>query len=103
MSAWLAPFSLRVAMENCPHQYVLCSSGPEADTAIAEAGKWLAAEGAICVPLPIERPYHTPFFAPAFPFEKAYYERIGVHPPQIEVYSCSTTEPFPREPAVYSA
>lgn len=92
------PDSLRVAMENCPSQYVLCASGPETDTAIVEAEKWLAAEGAICVPLPIQRPYHTPFFEPAFPFEKAYYEEVGVHPPEIEVYSCSTTEPFPSEP-----
>jgi malonyl CoA-acyl carrier protein transacylase/phosphopantetheinyl transferase len=92
------PDSLRVAMENCPRQYVLCASGPETDTAIVEAEKWLAAEGAICVPLPIRRPYHTPFFEPAFPFEKAYYEQVGVQPPEIEVYSCSTTEPFPSEP-----
>lgn len=93
------PDSLRVAMENCPRQYVLCASGPQTDTAIVEAEKWLAAEGAICVPLPIQRPYHTSFFEPAFPFEKAYYEEVGVHPPEIEVYSCSTTEPFPSEPA----
>ena len=92
------PGALEVAMENCPRQYVLCASGPGTDAAMAEAEKWLASEGAICVPLPIQRPYHTPFFEPAFPFEKAYYEKIGVHPPEIEVYSCSTTEPFPREP-----
>jgi malonyl CoA-acyl carrier protein transacylase/phosphopantetheinyl transferase len=92
------PDSLRVAMVNCPHQYVLCASGPEEDPAIEEAERWLAAEGGVCVPLPIRRPYHTPFFEPAFPFEKAYYETIGVHPPEIEAYSCSTTEPFPSEP-----
>lgn len=92
------PDSLRVAMENCPHQYVLCSSGPRADDTIAQAQKWLASEGAICSPLPIRRPYHTPFFEPAFPLEKAYFEEVGVHPPEIEVYSCSTTEPFPSEP-----
>jgi len=100
IDALLARFSdsLRVAMENCPHQYVLCASGPEADEVIAEAGRSLAAEGAICSPLPIRRPYHTPFFEPAFPLEKAYYEQVGVHPPQIEVYSCATTERFPAEP-----
>jgi malonyl CoA-acyl carrier protein transacylase/phosphopantetheinyl transferase len=92
------PDSLRVAMVNCPHQYVLCASGPDTDAAITEAERWLAAEGAVCAPLPIRRPYHTPFFEPAFPFEKAYYEEVGVHPPEIEVYSCSTTEPFPSEP-----
>ena len=92
------PDSLRVAMENCPHQYVLCASGPGMDDVIAEAQGLLAAEGAICSLLPIRRPYHTHFFEPAFPLEKAYFEDVGVHPPRIEVYSCSTTEPFPSEP-----
>jgi len=93
------PDSLRVAMENCPHQYVLCASGPGMDEVIAEAGAALAAEGAICSPLPIQRPYHTAFFEPAFPLEKAYYEEVGVHPPQIDVYSCATTDLFPSDPA----
>jgi malonyl CoA-acyl carrier protein transacylase/phosphopantetheinyl transferase len=92
------PDSLRLAMENCPHQYVLCASGPGMDEVIAEAERSLAAEGAICSPLPIRRPYHTSFFEPAFPLEKAYYEEVGVHPPQIQVYSCATTETFPAEP-----
>lgn len=92
------PDTLRVAMENCPHQYVLCASGPGMDEVIAEAGKALAAEGAICSPLPIQRPYHTQFFEPAFPLEKAYYEEVGVHPPRIDVYSCSTTDLFPTDP-----
>jgi malonyl CoA-acyl carrier protein transacylase/phosphopantetheinyl transferase len=92
------PGSLQVAMENCPRQYVLCASGPETDAAMREAERWLASEGAICVPLPIQRPYHTSFFEPAFPLERAYYEKIGVHPPEIEVYSCSTAERFPTEP-----
>jgi malonyl CoA-acyl carrier protein transacylase/phosphopantetheinyl transferase len=92
------PDALRVAMENCPHQYVLCSSGPRMDEVISEAERWLSGEGAICSLLPIGRPYHTSFFEPAFPLEKAYYEEVGVHPPQIEVYSCITTEPFPAEP-----
>ncbi len=94
----LFPDSLRLAMENCPHQYVLCASGPGMDEVIAEAERSLAAEGAICSPLPIRRPYHTSFFEPAFPLEKAYYEEVGVHPPQIPVYSCATTEAFPAEP-----
>jgi malonyl CoA-acyl carrier protein transacylase/phosphopantetheinyl transferase len=92
------PDALRVAMENCPHQYVLCSSGPRMDEVIVEAERWLSSEGAICSRLPIRRPYHTTFFEPAFPLEKAYYEAVGVHPPQIPVYSCVTTEPFPAEP-----
>ena len=92
------PDALRVAMENCPHQYVLCASGPRMDEVIAEAERWLSGEGAICSPLPIGRPYHTSFFEPAFPLEKAYYEEVGVHPPQIQVYSCVTTELFPAEP-----
>jgi len=92
------PEALRVAMENCPHQYVLCASGPDMEDVIAEAAKSLSAEGAICSLLPIRRPYHTSFFEPAFPLEKAYYEEVGVHPPEIEVYSCATTEPFPAEP-----
>jgi len=92
------PDSLRLAMENCPHQYVLCASGPKMDEVVAEAEKALSSEGAICSLLPIRRPYHTSFFEPAFPLEKAYYEQVGVHPPWIPVYSCSTTEVFPEEP-----
>jgi malonyl CoA-acyl carrier protein transacylase/phosphopantetheinyl transferase len=93
------PDSLRVAMENCPHQYVLCAAGSGMDEVIADAGRSLSAEGGICSPLPIRRPYHTPFFEPAFALEKAYYEEVGVHPPQIDVYSCATTDLFPTEPA----
>jgi malonyl CoA-acyl carrier protein transacylase/phosphopantetheinyl transferase (holo-ACP synthase) len=92
------PDTLRVAMENCPHQYVLCGSGPRMDEAIAEAGEWLANEGAICTPLPIRRPFHTDFFESSFPIAKAHYEEVGVHPQSIEVYSCATTEPFPDDP-----
>jgi hypothetical protein len=66
------------------------------DEAIAEAGEWLATEGAICTPLPIRRPFHTDFFESSFPIAKAHYEEVGVHPQTIEVYSCGTTERFPR-------
>ena len=47
------PDELRVAMENRPHQYVLCSSGPRMDEVIVEAEKWLSGEGAICTRLRI--------------------------------------------------
>jgi malonyl CoA-acyl carrier protein transacylase/phosphopantetheinyl transferase len=92
------PDTLRVAMENCPHQFVLCASGPRMDEAMAEAQRWLSEEGALCSPLPIGRPYHTGFFEPAYPLQKANIDRVGVHPARLEVYSCSTTEPFPPEP-----
>jgi len=92
------PDMLRIAMENCPHQYILAAGGPEMDAVIAEADRFLTNEGAICARLPIERPYHTSFFEPAYPLERAYYEGMGVRPPRIQTYSCSTTEPFPEDP-----
>ena len=93
------PDALQIAMENCPHQYVLCAAGPEMDRVIADAEKQLTAEGALCAPLPIRRPYHTSFFEPAFALERAYTEKMGMHPPQIEVYSCSTADRFPDDPS----
>lgn len=91
------PDHLDVAMENCPLQFILCAVGPDQDAIIDEVERHLAGEGALCARLPIRRPYHTRFFEPAFPYEKAYVEKMGVHPPRLEVWSCATTEPFPPE------
>lgn len=93
------PEALRIAMENCPHQYVLCAAGNEMEAVILDAEEALTREGAICYRLPIARPYHTDFFMPAFQLAQAFWQKsVSVHPPQIEIYSCSSTEPYPDDP-----
>lgn len=87
--------TLCIAMENCPHQYVLCAAGKKMESAIARAEELLVNQGGICSRLPISRPYHTPFFEPAFPLQREFLEKVGVHPPEIDIYSCTSTDCFP--------
>jgi acyl transferase domain-containing protein/phosphopantetheinyl transferase len=86
--------SLFVAMENCPHQCILC--GPQ-EVAKATAAQ-LSREGAICSLLPFNRPYHTPLFAPASRLLRDFFNKLTIISPKIEMYSCATARPYPIEP-----
>ncbi|GIX45859.1 MAG: hypothetical protein KatS3mg131_0070 [Candidatus Tectimicrobiota bacterium] len=84
-----------VAMDNCPHQVVLC--GPEA--AIVHAQEALQRQGALCRLLPFHRAYHTPLFQPVCEQLVHFFERLRLGPPHIPLYSCATAQPYPAEPA----
>lgn len=84
---------LLMAIENCPHQYVLCAVPRVAENVTAE----LAAKGAIVYPLPFNRPYHTAWFESTLDGLRELFERHSVHPPQIDIYSCATADRFPED------
>jgi len=85
---------IEVAMDNCPHQVILC--GPR--DVMATARERLQKSGAICTMLPYHRAYHTPRYQPVSDefFELFQgWEFIG---PPIPVYSCATAQPYPADP-----
>ena len=86
---------VQVAMDNCSNQIVLY--GSVADIAFVQEG--LTALGAICMPLPFDRGYHTPAFAEVSEAFEKYYEGIGLERPQVPLYSCASVDLFPDDPA----
>jgi len=82
-----------VAMDNCPHQVVLCAA-PEVVEPIM---KGLSAQGAIVGQLEFDRPYHTPWFEPALDGLRELFDTYGVHAPRVETWSCLTAQPFPKD------
>ena len=86
---------VQVAMDNCSNQIVLY--GSVADIAFVQEG--LTALGAICMPLPFDRGYHTPAFAEVSAAFEKYYEGIGLERPQVPLYSCASVDLFPDDPA----
>jgi acyl transferase domain-containing protein len=83
--------ALVVAMDNCPNQVVLC--GERVDVEAARAV--LEEEGALCMELPFDRAYHTPWYlgicreleATVPPYDDLAFA--------VPVYSTTTTEPLP--------
>lgn len=86
---------LYLAMDNCPHQIVLCGT----DQTVAGATEHLRAKGAICTPLPFKRAYHTPMFEPFCERLREFMQGLKIIAPEIEMYSCTTAQPYPRDPA----
>jgi acyl transferase domain-containing protein/phosphopantetheinyl transferase (holo-ACP synthase) len=84
---------LHVALENCPNQTVLFGRIEQAEAAISRLTK----AGAVCLPLPFDRAYHTPLLQGLAPAVRKLYDELDVGPGRVPVYSCTTTEPFPEE------
>lgn len=85
---------LELAMDNCPHQLVLC--GQEED--ISSARSELERGGAVCQPLPFGRAYHTARFADFADGIGEFLAGLPLGPPQMDVYSCTTAAPYPKDP-----
>lgn len=85
---------VQVAMDNCSNQKVLYGSVED----IARVQDGLAALGAICMPLPFDRGYHTPAFADVSAAFRKYYEDIGLERPTVPLYSCASVDLFPDDP-----
>jgi len=85
---------VQVAMDNCSNQIVLYGSVED----IARVQEGLAALGAICMPLPFDRGYHTPAFADVSAAFEKYYEGIGLERPNVPLYSCASVDLFPDDP-----
>ncbi len=80
---------LSIAMDNCPHQVILC--GP--DAAIGAAQEKLQALGALCTLLPFEQAYHTPHYRPVCEQYVPFFASLPIVPSPTVLYSCTTTEP----------
>lgn len=85
---------LHIAMDNCPHQVVI--AGREA--AVEAAIERLRANGVVCQRLPFNRAYHTSLFAAAEQPLREFLENLPLSPPEVDVYSCLTMAPYPRDP-----
>ncbi|HEV7859848.1 MAG TPA: beta-ketoacyl synthase N-terminal-like domain-containing protein [Pyrinomonadaceae bacterium] len=86
---------LHLAMDNCPHQMVLCGTNGTMDQVTAE----LREKGAICTALPFNRAYHTPLFEPFCHRLGEFFQKLKIVEPKTEMYSCITAAPYPRDPA----
>ncbi len=87
--------ALQVAMDNCANQLVLYGTREAVDAVQAR----LVAEGAICMPLPFDRGYHTADFGEVSAAFHDYYKAIKLAAPKVPLYSCASTGRFPAAPA----
>ena len=89
------PDRLLTAIENCPHQYVLCAV-PELAGEIASQ---LSGKYAMVVPLPFRRPYHTRWFESTLDGLRDLFRRYRLRSPDTDIYSCASAERFPADTA----
>lgn len=87
--------AIDVAMDNCANQLVLYGTREAIDTVQAR----LTAIGAICMPLPFDRGYHTPSFGAMSAAFAEHYKAIKLGAPQVPLYSCASAGLFPASPA----
>jgi len=88
----LAP-DLTVALDNCPQQMVLCGT----EVAIDRAAYVLGGKGAVTERLPFGRPYHTPLFASFTSPLRAFFDRLILSAPTVDIYSCATAALYPAD------
>jgi acyl transferase domain-containing protein/phosphopantetheinyl transferase len=84
-----------IAMDNCSNQIVLY--GPP--QGIAQVQTVLGELGAVCLPLPFDRGYHTKAFSDAASAFLEYYKEIKLGAPRVPLYSCSSVGLFPDRAA----
>jgi acyl transferase domain-containing protein/phosphopantetheinyl transferase len=85
---------VHVAMDNCPHQTVLCGTEESLGALVPQ----LQARRAICQTLPFARAYHTPWFEVFCQPMREYFRRVDLVPTEARLYSCVTAEPYPDDP-----
>lgn len=83
-----------IAMDNCPHQFVVFGKNETIDAFQKE----ISDVGAICISLPFDRAYHTPFFEREMRFIQPIYDSIDLYTPTAKVFSCIDLEYFPKDP-----
>ena len=80
--------------DNCDNQRLIFVD-PSEQAAVINFVKQL---DGICTPLPFDRAYHTPLFKRGTEALRAYYETVELGDGAIPVYSCASTEPYPKDP-----
>jgi acyl transferase domain-containing protein/phosphopantetheinyl transferase len=87
---------LYISMDNCPHQVVVVG----AKGAVAQLSELLRGRGIFYEELPLDQPaYHTPMFEGARRPLEEYRSQWSFPPHTVEVYSCTTASPYPKDPA----
>ena len=86
--------ALTIAMDNCPHQFILC--GSEAATSAAADG--FRKKGGLCQILPFRRAYHTPLYEKALGPLEAFFNSFRMIRPRVPLYSCLTAERASDDP-----
>jgi acyl transferase domain-containing protein len=84
---------LDLAMDNCPHQRVLCG----APHVLGQARERLAAEGALVEELAFRRGYHTEAFRPALPLLQPFFQTLPLQAPTVELWSCASAARVPTD------
>jgi acyl transferase domain-containing protein/phosphopantetheinyl transferase len=85
---------VQLAMDNCPNQVVLCGGEAAVNAVIAR----LRMIGALCIPLPFQRPYHTAAFERYCARIRPFFDRLKMGPAKVPIYSAATAKPFPDDP-----
>lgn len=84
-----------IAMDNCANQLVLYGQRAAIDRVQAA----LTSQGAICLPLPFDRGYHTPDFGEVSAAFGEFYKAIKLGVPKVPLYSCASAARFPESAA----
>ena len=84
---------VHIAMDNCPHQTVLCGT----EESLGELTRELQAKRGICQTLPFARAYHTPWFEVFCEPMRAYFKGVHLVPTEVDLYSCVTAERYPGD------
>lgn len=84
---------LHFTMDNCPNQAIVFGQAEQ----IAAMQKEVVDKGAVCTTLPISWGYHTGFVAPMAQGFAELFDGLPMAPGAIDIYSCATARPFPRE------
>jgi acyl transferase domain-containing protein/phosphopantetheinyl transferase len=86
---------LYISMDNCPHQVVVVG----AKGAVAQLSELLRGRGIFYEELPLDQPaYHTPMFEGARRPLEEYRSQWSFPPHAVEVYTCTTASPYPKDP-----
>jgi len=85
--------ALALAIDNCPHQAVVCGSEEEIAAAEAALGK----RGAVLERLRFDRPYHTPRFEPVAAPLGELFASLPFAPPSTPLWSAATAAPVPGD------
>lgn len=85
---------LHIALDNCPHQVVVCGPEPAVDAMIGA----LAGKAAICQKLPFARAYHTPWFDVFTGPLRRYFDSVAIGGSDVAVYSCITAGRYASDP-----
>lgn len=85
---------LHIALDNCPHQVVICGSEKGIEFVLAS----LQGKPAVCQRLPMGRAYHTPLFENFAAGLRQFLETVPVAAPAVDLYSCVTAGRYPAQP-----